>query len=76
MAREVYAAAHKLRIFWKEMRWCGNIYSEATVTHDPKCVDATAGDSGRANTTSFSCKLDEDGAARVDCGAVASTGHA
>ena len=35
MERELFLAAHKLVLFAKEVKWCGNIYSGTAVRHDP-----------------------------------------
>ena len=35
MVRGLFLAAHKLILFAKEVKWCGKLYSETVVRHDP-----------------------------------------
>lgn len=41
-ARSIYAAAHKVRLFRRELRLRGNIYSGIIASHDPERVQGLA----------------------------------
>ena len=38
MAVGLFVAAHKLTLFVREVKWCGKLYSETGVRHDPERI--------------------------------------